>query len=67
MGALRKWVDKIKGTEAKYRVRSHTEPHRFYIVEVLKNGETTCNCVAGGFSRLCRHQKLVQKYAKRKT
>lgn len=65
MGALLKYIDKVRGVENKWRVRSRTEPHLFHIVEVLNNGKMDCDCISGSYGRECRHQKLVKSKLKK--
>ena len=45
-----------------FRVPSKSEPGTYHIVEMMGNRTFTCNCIAGGMNRLCRHIKIVMKH-----
>ena len=59
---LRKYINRIRGIQNKYRVKSRTNPTKFYVVEMLKNGETKCECLSSQYGRDCFHQQKVKRF-----
>ncbi len=44
-----------------FRVRSKSSPQEFHLVEIWRNGDIICDCIAGMYkTRSCRHREIVK-------
>lgn len=42
----------------RFKVPSKSEPKKFHIIEVFKDGHSECDCVASSYNQPCRHIKI---------
>ena len=45
-----------------FKVRSTSEPDTFHEVLLYSDGSLSCDCIAGTFSKECRHKIKVRKF-----
>lgn len=50
--------------DKKWKVPSNSTKGKFYVVTRKKDGEMSCDCIAGSMGGICRHQRRIINQAK---
>ena len=53
---------KLKYPIEVFKVRSTSEPNTFHEVLLYSDGSLNCDCIAGSFSKECKHKIKVHKF-----